>query len=214
MTTFPNTFLDNFATSLLGGKPAYENPRHRHILNVFVEVQDLEQRLVTALTAPPQPDMGGAEEWELCTDLLIARLAAGRELSLLLSAPCLSEADFAAAEAAAEAVRATFRIDTDEQCCKEPDEPATCLLDACSNVFAELGHPHAVASADLVEALRHLPGTAGNHWRYRDLTQARLAELLAPHGMRTRDITLPDGRRRKSYSREALLAAMGVCTSC
>ncbi|MER6516661.1 DUF3631 domain-containing protein [Streptomyces sp. NPDC001553] len=210
MTTFPNDFLDNFATSLLGSKPSYENPRHRDILNAFTVVQDLEQRLLTVLTAPPQPDMGGAEHWEACTDLLIERLVAGRELSLLLSTPCLSAAE----EAAADAVWETFGIDTDEQCCQEPAEPAACLLDACSNVFAELGDPHAVASADLVDALRHLPGTAGNHWRYSDLTQARLAQLLAPHGMQTRDITLPDGRRRKSYSREALLIAIGVCTSC
>lgn len=194
MTTFPNDFLDNFATSLLGSKPSYENPRHRDILNAFTVVQDLEQRLLAVLTAPPQPDMGGAEHWEACTDLLIERLVAGRELSLLLSTPCLSAAEEAAADA--------------------PAEPAACLLDACSNVFAELGDPHAVASADLVDALRHLPGTAGNHWRYSDLTQARLAQLLAPHGMQTRDITLPDGRRRKPYSREALLTAMGVCTSC
>ncbi|MFG2978831.1 DUF3631 domain-containing protein [Streptomyces sp. NPDC048331] len=183
-------------------------------MNVFVEVQQFEQRLLTALTTPPPLDIGSAEEWDLCTDLLIARLAAGRELSLLLSAPCLSEADFAAAKAAGEAVKTSFGTGAGEQCCKEPDESAACLLDACSNVFAELGDPHAVASADLVEALQYLPGTAGNHWRYSDLTQARLAQLLAPHGTRTRDITLPDGRRRKSYTREALLAAMGVCTNC
>ncbi|WP_405421478.1 DUF3631 domain-containing protein [Streptomyces erythrochromogenes] len=210
MTTFPNNFLDNFATSLLGGKPSYESPRHRDILNAFIEVQDLEQRLLTALTAP-QPDMGGAEVWEACTDLLVERLVAGRVLSLLLSTPCLSAGELADADAF---VKEAFRIQKDAQCCQEPAEPAACLFDACSNVFAELGHPHAVASADLVDALRHLPGTAGNHWRYSDLTEARLAQLLAPHGMRTRDITLPDGRRRKSYSREALLTAMGVCTSC
>ncbi|MFF5491352.1 DUF3631 domain-containing protein [Streptomyces virginiae] len=209
MTTFPN-FLDTFATTLLGSKPWEENPRHRDILNAFTEVQALEQRLLTAMTAPPQPGTGAVEQLEACTDLLIERLAAGRELSLLLSTPCLSAAEVAAADD----VWATFGTETDEQCCQEPAEPTAGLLDACINVFAELGHPHAVASADLVDALRHLPGIAGNRWRYSDLTQARLAELLAPHGMRTRDITLPDGRRRKSYSREALLTAMGVCSSC
>ncbi|WP_434596513.1 DUF3631 domain-containing protein [Streptomyces sp. A5-4] len=208
MTIFPN-FLDNFATTLLGSKPWEENPRHRDLLNVFTEVQDLEQRLLAAMTAPPQPGAGAAEQLEVCTDLLIERLAAGHELSLLLSTPCLSAAEVAAADD-------VFRqcLEEDENCCQEPAEPAANLLEACLNVFTELGDPYAVASADLVEALRHLPGIAGNQRRYSDLTQARLAELLAPHGMRTRDITLPDGRRRKSYQRDALLTAMGVCTSC
>ncbi|MFZ3470428.1 DUF3631 domain-containing protein [Streptomyces sp. 2.9] len=208
MTTFPN-FLDTFTTTLLGTKPWEENPRHRDLLNVFTEVQDLEQRLLAAMTAPPQPGAGAAEQLEVCTDLLIERLAAGHELSLLLSTPCLSAAEVAAADD-------VFRqcLEKDEDCCQEPAEPAANLLEACLNVFTELGDPYAVASADLVEALRHLPGIAGNQRRYSDLTQARLAELLAPHGMRTRDITLPDGRRRKSYQRDTLLTAMGVCTSC
>ncbi|WP_374777037.1 DUF3631 domain-containing protein [Streptomyces sp. NBC_01310] len=212
MTTFPN-FLDTFTSTLLGTKPFEENPRHRALLNVFTEVQDLEQRLLTAMTASPQPGTGAAEQLEACTDLLLERLAAGHELSLLLSTPCLSAAEVAAADD----LWRPCGLQKDEDCCQEPAEPVAPtagLLDACSDVFAELGDPHAVASADLVDALRRLPGVAGNHWRYSDLTQARLAELLAPYGMRTRDITLPDGRRRKSYQREALLAAMGVCTSC
>ena len=79
-------------------------------------------------------------------------------------------------------------------------------------VFADLGDEDAVASADLVAALRHLPGVAEGRWRYADLTQPRLAQLLAPYEVSTRDVTLPDGRRRKSYRRGALLAAMQSCS--
>ncbi|WP_406346500.1 DUF3631 domain-containing protein [Streptomyces sp. NBC_01547] len=208
MTTFPN-FLDTFTTTLLGSKPLAENTHHRSLLNVFTEVQDLEQRLLTAITTPPEAGTGAAEQLEACTDLLLERLAAGYELSLLLSTACCCAA-------AAPAVNpcGPCGLEQDEECCQEPAEPTPGLLDACSDVFTELGDPHAVASADLVDALRRLPGVAGNHWRYSELTQARLAELLAPHGMQTRDITLPDGRRRKSYRREALLAALGVPDCC
>ncbi|MEE4544000.1 hypothetical protein V2S66_18740 [Streptomyces sp. V4-01] len=73
--------------------------------------------------------------------------------------------------------------------------------------FEELGDPEAVASGDLVALLRHAPGFAVGRWRFADLTQARLAHLLAPYEVTTRDATLPDGRRRKSYRLSALLAA-------
>ncbi|MCY0933813.1 DUF3631 domain-containing protein [Streptomyces sp. H34-S4] len=208
MTTFPN-FLDTATTTLLGTKPLRENPHHRALLDAFIKVQNLEEQLLAAITTPPAPGAGISGLMEACTDLLIERLDAGCDLSELLSSDYCCAADRAVVEPCV-----PCGLETGEECCQEPAEPTAGLLDACCNVFAQLGHPHAVASADLVDALRHLPGIAGKHWRYSDLTQARLAELLAPHGMRTRDITLPDGRRRKSYSREALLTAMGVCTSC
>jgi hypothetical protein len=81
------------------------------------------------------------------------------------------------------------------------------IVEACLVAFEELGDPEAVASEDLVAMLRHAPGFAVGRWRFADLTQARLAHLLAPHEVTTRDATLPDGRRRKSYRRSALLAA-------
>ncbi|MFF3088671.1 DUF3631 domain-containing protein [Streptomyces nojiriensis] len=207
MTTFPN-LLDTFTTTLLGTKPLEENPHHRALLNVFTEVQNLEQRLLTAITAPPEAGTGAAEQLEACTDLLLERLAAGYELSLLLSTGCCCAEDVADDEPCV-----PCGLEQGEECCQEPEVPGN-LLEACLGVFAQLGDPYAVASADLVDALRDLPGIAGKNWRYSDLTQARLAELLAPHGMRTRDITLPDGRRRKSYQRDAFLTAMGVCTGC
>ncbi|WP_405889813.1 DUF3631 domain-containing protein [Streptomyces sp. NBC_00133] len=84
-------------------------------------------------------------------------------------------------------------------------------MHACLRVFDAVGDPDAMSSADLVTCLRDLPGVAEGRWRYADLTQARLAQLLAPYEVSTRDVTLPDGRRRKSYRRGALLAALPAC---
>lgn len=81
------------------------------------------------------------------------------------------------------------------------------IVEACLAAFAELGDPEAMASQDLVALLRQAPGLAVGRWRFADLTQARLAHLLAPYEVTTRDATLPDGRRRKSYRLSALLAA-------
>jgi hypothetical protein len=81
------------------------------------------------------------------------------------------------------------------------------IVQACLSAFAELGDPAAMASQDLVALLRHVPGYAAGRWRFADLTQTRLAHLLAPYEVTTRDATLPDGRRRKSYRLSALLAA-------
>lgn len=97
-----------------------------------------------------------------------------------------------------------------------PHQPANSvpvgIVEACLVAFEELGDPEAVASADLVALLRHAPGFAVGKRRFADLTQTRLAYLLAPYEVTTRDVTLPDGRRRKSYRRSTLLAAeAGVC---
>jgi hypothetical protein len=81
------------------------------------------------------------------------------------------------------------------------------IVEACLTAFEELGDPEAMASEDLVALLRQVPGVAVGRWRFADLSQARLAHLLAPYEVTTRDATLPDGRRRKSYRRSALLAA-------
>jgi hypothetical protein len=93
-----------------------------------------------------------------------------------------------------------------------PSSAPVGIVEACLVAFEELGEPEAVASEDLVALLRHAPGFAVGKWRFADLTQARLAHLLAPYDVTTRDATLPDGRRRKSYRLSALLAAeAGAC---
>lgn len=92
-----------------------------------------------------------------------------------------------------------------------PGQPVG-IVEACLAAFAELGDPDAMASQDLVAMLRQAPGFAAGRWRFTDLTQARLAHLLAPYEVTTRDVTLPDGRRRKAYRLSALLAAgQGAC---
>ncbi|WP_328971534.1 DUF3631 domain-containing protein [Streptomyces sp. NBC_00239] len=201
---FPN-FIDSFATNITGATPPETNPQHRALLDAFIDVQNCDRRLLTDLATAIEAGKGTAQQLEACADALIERFIAGYELSLLLSTDCCCAQD---AEPCA-----PCGLEQGEECCQDPELPDS-LLEACLGVFAQLGDPYAVASADLVDALRDLPGVAGKDWRYNDLTQARLAQLLAPYGIRTRDITLPDGRRRKSYSREALLAATGVCTSC
>ncbi|SEO73818.1 DUF3631 domain-containing protein [Actinacidiphila rubida] len=91
--------------------------------------------------------------------------------------------------------------------CPSAGSAPTGIVEACLVAFEELGDPEAMASEDLVALLRHAPGIAVGRWRFADLTQARLAHLLAPYEVTTRDATLPDGRRRKSYRRSTLLAA-------
>jgi hypothetical protein len=86
-------------------------------------------------------------------------------------------------------------------------DPAVGIVEACRAAFAELGDPEAMASEDLVHLLRQAPGYVAGRWRFANLTQARLAHLLAPYEVATRDVTLPDGRRRKSYRLSALIAA-------
>lgn len=95
-----------------------------------------------------------------------------------------------------------------------PGFKAPCILAACLDVFAFHGSPDAVSSADLVAELRTLPGIAEGRWPYAELTQTRLATLLRPYEVASRDITHGDGQRRKSYRRSALLAAIPADCDC
>lgn len=82
------------------------------------------------------------------------------------------------------------------------------LVVECLNVFNRRGNPRALASLDLLDELVAVPGIAGSGWTYASLTPARLAELLAPHGVHPRNVCLPDGQRRKGYTRSALAHAL------
>ncbi|MEU3599283.1 DUF3631 domain-containing protein [Streptomyces sp. NPDC006798] len=195
MTTpflFP-TVLDHLAAALLKTELPPETPRHRAILDTFLEVQQLDEQLLGP-GSPLDDTLTSTQRNELA-DLLVERLAAGQELALLLSA-----------ETSAFTGDAEGDVPADEP--DEPDEDeAGSILHTVLGVFAGRGDPDALASTDLVDALRVLPGIAEGRWRYADLTSARLARLLAPYEVKPRDITLPDGRRRKAYRRAALLAA-------
>ncbi|MFJ7423385.1 DUF3631 domain-containing protein [Streptomyces uncialis] len=193
MTTVFPTLLDRFAATLRGAELPPENPHHRAILDALLEVQRLDQQLTGSIPAHGRPD-GTGERLEQLTGALAERLAAGRELAALLSSHwcCCTEEEIAE--------------DDEEEILSCPDEhpPTSGVVQDALRVFADLGYPDALASADLVAALRRLPGTAGDRGRYADLTQARLAQLLAPYEISTRDVMVPDGRRRKSYRRAAL----------
>ncbi|MFB6991374.1 DUF3631 domain-containing protein [Streptomyces sp. NPDC056178] len=195
MTTFPS-LIDVVAAPLLDVEPQEENPLHRQLLDTFTEIQHLGEQLVE-LTNAPSSDLSAVELLDALTDLLVERLAAGHVLNRLLSTDCCCDA--------------FYEDDSEDDdflsCPDEHPQPPT-LVHACLQVFTEAGEPDAMASADLVAALRDLPGRTDDQVRYADLTQTRLAQLLAPYEVRTRDVTLPDGRRRKSYRRGALLAAL------
>ncbi|MEW1632689.1 DUF3631 domain-containing protein [Streptomyces sp. NPDC093801] len=223
MTTHPN-LLDAFAHTLLGTAPKPENPHHRALLEAHTTVQHLEGRLLERFSRPLPENTSLHTYVEEYTELVLDRLAAGVELSLLLSAPCApvtgstSPAATGAPEADTDCCRPSGDVPAEPDClscgqgpengsCRQAGEEPADLLKACLAVFGALGDPEALASADLVGGLRLLPGTAVGCWSYADLTQTRLAQFLAPYGIQTRDITLPDGRRRKSYRRSAFVSA-------
>ncbi|MGW6454371.1 DUF3631 domain-containing protein [Streptomyces sp. NPDC055078] len=202
-TTFP-TLIDRLAATLRGAELPPENPHHRAILDALFEVQRLDEQLTGPDNRALDPLDRTGEKLEQLTEALAERLAAGHELALLLSSHCCCRPD-------------TAQEDDEEgddedflSCLGEHPRPSG-ILHAALEAFAEFGDPDALASADMVAALRRQPGVAEGRWRYADLTQARLAQLLAPYEISTRDVTLPDGRRRKSYRRAALAAAMAGC---
>lgn len=201
MTQFP-TLIDQVATAVLAPTPVAENPHHRAILDVYAEIQDLDRQLA-ALSGDELPDDAGvAEQLDKLTDLLIERMAAGAELNALLSTTCCCAS---AAEDDKE-----HEYDDEDEALSCPSQPKT-IVHACLNVFDAVGEPDAMASADLVTCLRDLPGDAEGRWPYADLTQVRLAKLLATYEIRTHNTTFHDGRRYKAYRRSDLLAARQDC---
>ncbi|MBC2878078.1 MULTISPECIES: DUF3631 domain-containing protein [Streptomyces] len=193
MTTSP-ALLEALVTRLLTeGAPLQENPHHRRLLETFLTIQHIDEHILDVVD-------GGARAFDELvdlTELLLARLQAGGELRALLSSACCctpTTADGAPA-------------DTAEAPDPRRTESSDSIVEACLKVFADRGGPDAMASTDLVAALQHLPGVAENRWRYADLTPIRLANLLSRYEIAPRDVTLSDGRRRKSYRRAALQAA-------
>ncbi|MFF0448045.1 DUF3631 domain-containing protein [Streptomyces sp. NPDC004609] len=206
MTTFPTDF-DRAAAVLLETELPPELSRHRAILNTHLDVQQMDELIF----GPDSPALDNSltvdQQIKEFTDLLAQRLTAGRELARLLSADactctCTCPTNTGTGDRSDEPLQETeFAFVSGSRV------PPPGVLHAVLGIFADLGDPDALASADLVAALRTLPGTAEGRWRYADLTHARLAQLLAPYEVQSRDITLPDGRRRKSYRLSALLAA-------
>ncbi|GAA2254756.1 hypothetical protein GCM10010232_49930 [Streptomyces amakusaensis] len=202
---FPTEF-DLSAAVLLETEFPSELPRHRAILDTYLDVQQLDERIF----GPDRPALDNSpttgEQIKQLADLLAERLTSGRELARLHSdsGVCASSTETGDGDRWGERVQGLEFTFVSGGRVQPPG-----VLHAVLGIFADLGDPGALASADLVAALRTLPGTAEGRWRYADLTPARLAQLLAPYEVQSRDITLPDGRRRKAYRRAAFLAAAG-----
>lgn len=232
MTQFP-TLIDQVAAAVLAPAQVTENPHHRAILDAFTEVQQLDQQLVE-FTDAELPGVPPAEQLTTLTDLLVERMAAGAELSALLSTACCCAAahepvpedayepwddeapdfdpDFEGIDGFDEP---DDLDDLHEDTCEEflscPSSPQT-IVHACLTVFEDEGAPEYVSTAELVRRLRDLPGQADGRWRYADLTPLRLGLLLRGYGVQSRKPRAGDGSRYRAYRRSDLLAARPTCS--
>ncbi|MEU6355028.1 DUF3631 domain-containing protein [Streptomyces sp. NPDC047072] len=87
MTQFPS-LIDQVAAAVLAPAQVTENPHHRAIVEVFAEIQDLDGQLADLAGTEPPAGVSATERLDALTDLLVERMAAGAELSALLSATC------------------------------------------------------------------------------------------------------------------------------
>ncbi|MCX5238904.1 DUF3631 domain-containing protein [Streptomyces prunicolor] len=93
MTQFPS-LIDQVAAAVLAPAEVTENPHHRAIVDVFVEIQDLDGQLAALAGAGRPAGVTATEQLDALTDLLIERMAAGAELSALLSTSCCCAAAY------------------------------------------------------------------------------------------------------------------------
>ncbi|MFG2683557.1 DUF3631 domain-containing protein [Streptomyces sp. NPDC048392] len=223
MTQFP-TLIDQIAAAVLAPAEVTENPHHRAILDVFVETQELD-RLLAELAAADLPGVSAGEQLDTLTDLLVERMAAGAELSALLSTSCCCAATFEPDPPGeydpAEDDEPDFDPDFEgfddfddlhEEAVEDflscPSRPQT-IVHACLDVFDAHGSPEYVSSAELVERLRELPGHADARWRYSDLNALRLSLILRrSHGIQSHRPRAADGSRYRAFRRADLLGAL------
>ncbi|MFB8352989.1 DUF3631 domain-containing protein [Streptomyces niveus] len=216
MTTFPSP-LDSLAGALQTDQPPREVPHHRALLDAHTEVQRLDQQLLAQASRPRTGDGGPLES---LIDLLVERLAAGAELSRLLATTACCHPDTGPEGAAPHSDFGNSHspyqhdehggLDEEESFSSCPGDPPglQCVVRAALHVFDVVGSPESMASWDLVDCLKDLPGLAEDRWPYAELNQSRLAQLMAPYGVFTRKVTYDDGRRPRSYRRKDLLAAL------
>ncbi|MFG2335472.1 DUF3631 domain-containing protein [Streptomyces yangpuensis] len=206
LTVHSSSVLQALMTALLEPRPA-PHPRHQALLDAHERQLEVEAEL-SAWSSRPQPTTAAAQDKELddLSNLLVEHAKAGRQVSQLLGTGDCCPPCTVSAQPPTVLSRPTENA--------VPAFRAPCILAACLDVFAFHGSPDVVSSADLVAELRTLPGIAEGRWPYADLTQTRLAALLRPYEVASRDITHGDGRRRKSYRRSALLAAIPADCDC
>ncbi|MFC0844718.1 DUF3631 domain-containing protein [Streptomyces noboritoensis] len=201
-TNVPYSLLDMLSGVGTAPEP---HPFHEALLHTHTRLQALDADLARRVNGP-QPVRGrdAAREAEELVELFIDLLSTRRQLNYLLAADCCLPPH---------ALHDQDADQDDVQPAPDAGPSAPCIVAACLRVFDAYGTPDALSSADLVDGLRHLPGTAEGRWAYQDLTAARLATLLRPYEVASRDITL-GGRRRKSYRRSALLNAVPADCAC
>ncbi|MFJ9327283.1 DUF3631 domain-containing protein [Streptomyces sp. NPDC101230] len=232
MTQFP-TLIDQIAAALLAPAEVTENPHHRAILDVFGETQELDRQLAE-LAAADLPGVSAGEQLDTLTDLLVERMAAGAELSALLSTSCCCAAtyepdppgeydpseddepdfdpDFEGFDDFEDPEGMDEPDDLHEEAVEDflscPSRPQT-IVHACLDVFDDHGSPEYVSSAELVERLRELPGHADPRWRYADLNALRLSLILRrSHGVQSHRPRAADGSRYRAFRRADLLGAL------
>ncbi|WP_145502658.1 DUF3631 domain-containing protein [Streptomyces sp. CFMR 7] len=229
MTQFP-TLIDQIAAAVLAPAEVTENPHHRAILDVFIEIQELDRQLAE-LAAADLPGVSAGEQLDTLTDLLVERMAAGAELSALLSTSCCCAAAYEPEPPGeydpAEDNEHDFAPDFDDfddlegmdasddlhdEAAEDflfcPSRPQT-IVHACLDVFDAHGSPEYVSSAELVERLRGLPGHADPRWRYADLNTLRLSLILRrSHGVQSHRPRAADGSRYRAFRRADLLGAL------
>ncbi|MCG7207320.1 DUF3631 domain-containing protein [Streptomyces arenae] len=238
MTQFP-TLIDQVATAVLAPAQVTENPHHRAILDVFVEIQELDQQLAE-FAGTELPGVSPTEQLSTLTDLLVERMAAGAELSAILATSCCCAAAYEAAPPSEyeplDDEEPSFDPDFDdfegfgdfeepdglddfddihedawEEFLSCPSSPQT-IVHACLAVFDDEGAPDYVSTAELVQRLRGLPGQAEGRWSYADLTPLRLGLLLRGYGVQPCKPRAADGSRYRAYRRADLLAARPTCS--
>ncbi|MFD9793324.1 DUF3631 domain-containing protein [Streptomyces sp. NPDC059070] len=195
MTTHASYSLLDMLAGVGTAPEQHPHPYREALLHAHTRLQALDADLARRVNGPqPARDRDAAREAEELITLVIDLLAA--HCCLPPDTPHEQEADQDHVQTAA-----------------TPGRSGPCIVAGCLRVFDAYGAPDALCSADLVDGLRHLPGTAEGRWAYRDLTAARLATLLRPYEVASRDLTL-GGRRRKSYRRSALLNAIPADCAC
>ncbi|WP_405729246.1 DUF3631 domain-containing protein [Streptomyces sp. NBC_00028] len=233
------TLIDHVAAAVLAPTQVTENPHHRAILDVFVEIQDLDRQLAE-FASIELPGVSPSEQLTTLTDLLVERMSVGAELSALLATSRCCAAAFEAAPPAEyeplDDEEPGFDPDFDnfegfddsdepddlddcdevhEDTCEEflscPSSPQT-IVRACLTVFEDEGGPEYVSTAELVERLRDLPGQAEERWSYADLTPLRLGLLLRGYGVQPCKPRAADGSRYRAYRRADLLAVRPMCS--
>jgi len=112
--------------------------------------------------------------------------------------PLLGIADLAGDEVLAQARQAAVALCGRNQ--GQEESVGVRLLGDIRSVFPEHATDNKLPSMTLVDALAEKEESPWAEWRAGSpLTQAQLARLLAPHGIRPRTIRLPNGQTPKGY---------------